>query len=53
MNRRGEEGAIPFRTGRFFTIGHRWYVATRNDRDLGPFPSRDRARQALTFLVRR
>lgn len=47
MNRRGEEGATPFRTGRFFTIGHNWYVATRENRNLGPFPSLDRARAGL------
>jgi hypothetical protein len=47
MNRRGENGDVPFRTGRFFTIGHLWYVATREDRDLGPFPTRDRARAVL------
>ncbi len=47
MNRRGEGGPAPFRGGRFFTIGHRWYVATRSDRDLGPLASRDRARVIL------
>lgn len=47
MNRHGEDFVVPFRAGRFFTIGHRWYVATRGDEDLGPFPSRERARMAL------
>jgi hypothetical protein len=51
MNRRGEDGASPFRTGRFFSIGHVWYVATRDDRDLGPFPTRERARSGLAHYL--
>mgnify|MGYP001812658466 CR=1 FL=1 len=28
-NRMGEDGPVPFRTGRFFNVGAQWYFATR------------------------
>ena len=50
--RRGEDGPIPFRTGRFFAVGSAWYFACREGLDRGPFSSRDDAREALKEHLR-
>ena len=34
-NRRGESGHIPFRTGRFFSVGGEWFFTTREGRTAG------------------
>jgi len=35
--RSGEEGPVPFRSGRFFWVGGKWYFTTREGFDSGPF----------------
>ena len=52
IHRTGEDGAIPFRSGRFFNIDANWYFACREGRDKGPYPSRDEAEAALTLHIR-
>ncbi len=47
MHRKGENGAIPFRSGRFFNIDTNWYFACREGQNLGPFRSRGEAANAL------
>ncbi len=47
MHRKGENGAIPFRSGRFFNIDINWYFACREGMDHGPFDSREKAAGAL------
>jgi len=47
MHRKGETGAVPFRSGRFFNIDNNWYFACREGRDRGPFENRDQAHAAL------
>ena len=51
-NRRGEDGRAPFRTGRFFCVNGRWFFATREGGDYGPYRSRAEAEAALTNFVR-
>jgi len=51
-HRSGEQGAVPFRTGRFFNIDSNWYFSCREGRDQGPFDSRDDAEAALTLYIR-
>lgn len=51
-HRQGENGSIPFRTGRFFNIESNWYFACRIEADVGPFDSKSEAEAALTLYVR-
>ncbi len=46
-HRKGENGAVPFRSGRFFNIDTDWYFACREGQNLGPFRSRGEAANAL------
>lgn len=46
-NRHGEEGAVLYRSSRFYTIDNEWWFAIRRGPDQGPYPSRASARQAL------
>lgn len=50
--RRGEDGPVPFRTGRYFAVGASWYFACREGLDRGPYGSRDDAREALKEHLR-
>lgn len=52
MNRQGEQGSLPFRTERFFAVGNRWYFATREGVDSGPYASRDRAEEGLRRFLK-
>ena len=47
MNRQGESGGIPFRTGRFFCVDAAWYFACREGLDHGPYASKAEAQSAL------
>lgn len=49
--RSGEKGDVPFRSGRFYSVGVDWYAATREGRDLGPFASRDDAQSAIADYI--
>jgi hypothetical protein len=51
MNRKGETGHVPFRSGRFYCVGNEWYFAVRRDNDHGPFASRTLAKEALTNFI--
>jgi len=54
MHRKGESGAVPFRSGRFFNIDSDWYFACREGRDNGPFLNREHAHDALkNYLEKR
>jgi len=45
--RGGEPGEVPFRSNRFFCVGHKWYFSTREGFDSGPYADRERARMGL------
>ena len=47
MHRKGETGAVPFRSGRFFNIDNDWYFACREGQNNGPFLNREDAATAL------
>jgi len=53
MHRKGENGAIPFRSGRFFNIDTDWYFACREGKDLGPYRNRSEAADALKRYLAR
>lgn len=46
-NRHNEMGAIPFRTGRFYSVKNEWWFAIRRGPDQGPYLSKASAKQAL------
>jgi hypothetical protein len=43
----GEQGAIPFRTGRFYCVANEWWFAIRRGPDQGPYPTKAAAKQSL------
>lgn len=47
LNRASKDGAAFFRCGRYFTVGHEWYASLREDRDVGPYATREGAEMAL------
>ena len=47
LNRHNENGSIPFRSDRFFTVGDKWYFTTREGFDSGPYANRERAEKSL------
>ncbi|MGD8483469.1 MAG: DUF6316 family protein [Thioalkalispiraceae bacterium] len=47
LNRQGESGVTPFRSGRFFVVANQWYFATREGIDKGPYTTRSNAQLAL------
>lgn len=51
LNRGSEELCSYFRCGRFFTVGHEWYVTTREGEDMGPYLYRVEAEIALVKFV--
>lgn len=46
-NRHGEQGAIPFRTGRFYCVDSEWWFAIRRGPDQGPYSTKTQAKQSL------
>lgn len=51
MNRKGESGRVPFRSGRFYSVGNEWFFAVRRGIDQGPYESREKAREALVDFI--
>lgn len=51
LNRGPEHDRVYFRCGRYFTVGHEWYVTLREEKDIGPYASRDEAELALACHV--
>lgn len=51
LNRGLEQDHVYFRCGRYFTIGHEWYVTVREGHDIGPFASRNEAEMSLAGHV--
>jgi len=51
-HRNGEQGSIPFRSGRFFNIETSWYFARRGELDAGPYQTKPEAEAALLLYIR-
>ena len=51
LNRKGETGAVPFRSGRFYCVGSEWYFAVRRGPDKGPYKSKQAARAYLSLYI--
>lgn len=50
-HRKGELGAVPLRSGRFFYIESKWYFCCREGKEKGPFDSKHEAEQALLAYI--
>lgn len=47
QHRHKEQGDVPFRSNRFFNVGTKWYFATREGFDSGPYADKQRAETSL------
>jgi hypothetical protein len=45
--RHGEQGSVPFRSGRFYCVGNEWWFAIRRGPDQGPYSSKAAAKVSL------
>ena len=50
-HRKGELGAVPFRSGRFFYIDSKWYFSCREGKEVGPYASKQAAEIALAEYI--
>ena len=50
-HRIGENGLLPFRTGRVFNIGSEWFFAVRDSKDCGPFENKQDAISELNLFL--
>ena len=50
--RTGEKLTTKPRNERFFCIAGGWYFSTREDLQIGPFPSKDQAEIEFTMFIR-
>ena len=50
--RAGEGEAENFRTPRYFCISGQWYLSSRENLQMGPFPSLDDAQMELLMFLR-
>ena len=48
----GESKDPPFRSGRFFCVGNRWYFSTREGFDSGPYSTKQRAETGLNRFLK-
>jgi len=46
-HRGNEQGEVPFRSSRYFSVGNKWYFSTREGFDSGPYADKDRAMHSL------
>ena len=51
LNRSDESGAVPFRSGRFYSVGTDWFFAVRRGVDQGPYESKETAKDALVNFI--
>lgn len=51
INRFNEEGAIPFRSDRFYQNNNEWFFSVRQTEDQGPFQTFEDARLGLTAYI--
>jgi len=50
-HRAHEEDKTRFRTDRFYTINNKWYFASRENDNIGPFSNLSEARKALRLYL--
>lgn len=50
--RKGEDEKVWYRTDRCFRVGSEWFIATREEGDIGPFKSRQAAERSVPNFVK-
>jgi len=50
-HRNGENGLLPFRTGRVFNVGTEWFFAVREGKNCGPFENKQDAENELNLYL--
>jgi len=50
-HRGDEQGKVPFRSDRFFSVGSKWYFSTREGFDSGPYADKNRAKHSLQHFL--
>jgi len=50
--RKGEAGPTPFRSGRFFVVDSKWFFASREGIDQGPFETKAEAENGLAEFLK-
>lgn len=50
-HRIGENGLLPFRTGRVFNVGTEWFFAVREGKNCGPFENKQDAENELNLYL--
>ena len=49
--RKNEIGRAPMRCDRFFAVNSSWYFSTRENFDIGPYQTKDEAKQGLSEFL--
>lgn len=47
----GEEGPIPYRTERIYSLGGEWFFSVRKGVDHGPFKTEEEAKAAMVEFI--
>ena len=50
-NRFGEDGPVPYRTERIYSVGSEWFFSVRKGTDQGPFKTEEEAKKAMVEFV--
>lgn len=50
-NRFGEDGQVPYRTERIYSVGNEWFFSVRKGTDQGPFKTEEEAKAAMVEFV--
>lgn len=50
-NRFGEDGPVPYRTDRIYSVGNEWFFSVRKGHEQGPFASEEVAKAAMVAFI--
>jgi len=50
-NRFGEDGPVPYRTDRLYSVGGEWFFSVRKGHEQGPYATEEQAKAALIEFV--
>jgi len=50
-NRFGEDGQVPYRTDRIYSVGNEWFFSVRKGTEQGPYKTEDEAKAAMVEFV--
>ena len=47
----GEEGPVPYRTERIYSVGNEWFFSVRKGPEQGPFETEEAAKAAMVEFI--